>query len=62
MEWMPGRMSITVDDRGRLILKCHGGDQMVVCRGDVDEFVDMISDLKNDIKAMSSAADDTKED
>jgi hypothetical protein len=59
--WFPSKTSITVDARGRLILKMYSGDSMTVCQADVEEFVDAIVALAKDIKAMSASADADEE-
>ena len=55
-EWLPGKTSITVDTRGRLIIKVRSGEPFVVYPADVPEFVDAIVALAKDIKNMSMSA------
>ena len=65
-EYFPSRTSITVDDRGRLIIKTRNGEPFVVDAADVRDFIDSIVNLGPDIKAMSFACSSdrtaTKED
>jgi hypothetical protein len=55
---MPGKTSITVDHRGRLIIKVHSGEPLTVCRADVADFIDAIVALAPDIKKLSASSDE----